>query len=152
MGLFDLFKKEKKNTHTSVANVIDTFTFKSNQHQRFENDLPIKEIQKCIRIISVEKNINGCSGYKLKPGEGIIFRIINGDTNQPQMSAKPMNVVKQSNNMVEFRGYKTIAQTPFGWQEFDLSDYGLTIIYESGNIEKCILHMYDRNTRIEYMK
>ena len=32
------------------------------------------------------------------------------------------------------------------------ADYGLTIKFENEEVEKCILHMYDRNVDIEYLK
>ena len=54
--------------------------------------------------------------------------------------------------MAEFRGFPIEAQTPFGWQEIDYSDYGLTIYYKNSNVCKCVLHMYDRGVDLEYRK
>jgi len=134
------------------AESIQPFTFKSNCHQRYENNQPVKGLQECIRTVRVEKNTNGCPGYKLQPGIGYIVKIFNDDLCKPTMSDKPMKVVSKSDNVTELRGFPIEAQSPFGWQEVDYSDYGFTVYYKNGTVEKCVLHMYDRNIRIEYMK
>lgn len=135
-----------------TAELSIAFVFESNQHQRYENGNPVQGLQECPRTIKVEKNVNGCSGYQLKNGDGYIVRMINGDTGQPQMSAKPMRIIKSTVTEVIFRGYMVSAQTPFGFQDFDMSDYGLTVSLEDGKVAKCVLHMYDRNADIEYRK
>ena len=137
-----------KTTELSIA----SFVFESNQHQRYENGNPVQGLQECPRTIKVEKNVNGCSGYQLKNGDGYIVRMINGDTGQPQISAKPMRVIKSTVTEVILRGYMVSTQTPFGFQDFDMSDYGLTVSLEDGKVVKCVLHMYDRNADIEYRK
>ena len=129
---------------------IEPFVFKSNCHQRYEGAYPKMGLQECLRTVSVVKNTNGCSGYQLQPGDGYIIKIFNDDAGKPNMADKPMRVVRKTDTSVELRGYKVNAQTPFGWQEIDLADYGLLVHYENGKICKCVLHMYDRNTFIEY--
>ena len=129
---------------------IEPFVFKSNCHQRYEGAYPKMGLQECLRTVSVVKNTNGCSGYQLQPGDGYIVKIFNDDAGKPNMADKPMRVVRKTDTSVELRGYKVNAQTPFGWQEIDLADYGLLVHYENGKICKCVLHMYDRNTFIEY--
>lgn len=139
-------------TTKAVELSIAPFVFESNQHQRYENGNPVKGLQECPRTVKVEKNVNGCSGYQLNNGDGYIVRIINGDTGQPQMSAKPMRVIKSTASEVTLRGYMVSAQTPFGFQDVDMSDYGLTVSLKDGKVVKCVLHMYDRNVDIEYRK
>ena len=129
---------------------IEPFVFKSNCHQRYEGAYPKMGLQECLRTVSVVKNTNGCSGYQLLPGDGYIIKIFNDDAGKPNMADKPMRVVRKTDTSVELRGYKVNAQTPFGWQEIDLADYGLLVHYENGKVCKCVLHMYDRNTFIEY--
>ena len=129
---------------------IEPFVFKSNCHQRYEGTYPKMGLQECLRTVSVVKNTNGCSGYQLQPGDGYIVKIFNDDAGKPNMADKPMRVVRKTDTSVELRGYKVNAQTPFGWQEIDLADYGLLVHYENGKVCKCVLHMYDRNTFIEY--
>lgn len=131
---------------------IAPFVFESNQHQRYENGNPVKGLQECPRTVKVEKNINGCSGYQLKSGDGYIVRMINGDTGQPQMSAKPMRIIKSTATEVVLRGYMVSAQTPFGFQDIDMADYGLSVSLKDGKVVKCVLHMYDRHVDIEYKK
>ena len=129
---------------------IEPFVFKSNCHQRYEGAYPKMGLQECLRTVSGVKNTNGCSGYQLQPGDGYIIKIFNDDAGKPNMADKPMRVVRKTDTSVELRGYKVNALTPFGWQEIDLADYGLLVHYENGKICKCVLHMYDRNTFIEY--
>lgn len=127
------------------------FVFQSSSHQRYENNVPVLGLQKCLRTISVEKNINGCRGYRLSPGIGYIVKIFNNDLEKPQMSDKPMLVVNKTFNKIELRGYPIEAQGPFGWVYVDYRDYGLTVFYKNDEVEKCVLHMFDRNIDIEYM-
>lgn len=134
------------------AESIQPFTFKSNCHQRYENGTPVKGLQECLRTVSVVKNTDGCPGYKLQPGIGYIVRIYNDDLGKPNMSDKPMGVVRKTDTSIELRGFPIEAQSPFGWQEVDYRDYGFVVYHKNGQVEKCVLHMYDRNVRIEYMK
>lgn len=133
------------------VSLIEPFTFKSNCHQRYENGQPKMGLQECFRTVYVEKNIDGCNGYRLEPGVGYIVKVFNDDLGKPNMSDKPMKVVRKTENFVELRGFPIEAMSPFGWQEVDYSVYGLTVHYEHGKINKCVLHMYDRDIRIEYL-
>lgn len=128
------------------------FVFKSTCHQRYENIIPVKGLQRCLRTVSVEKNVNGCSGYMIKPGDGYIVKLFNNDIGQPNMSDKPMRVKSISNDLVVLQGYPLKAMSPFGWMDVDYSEYGLDVYYSNGEIEKCVLHMYERDTYIEYRK
>ena len=131
--------------------ILKNFVFVSNCHQRFEHDVPVMGEQNCLRTVSVEKNINGCEGYKLAPGDGYIVKVFNNDVNRPNMTDKPMRIVRQTSNMVELRGFPIEAISPLGWMELDYRDYGFVVYYEGGEVSKCVLHMYDRDIRIEYM-
>lgn len=132
--------------------------FESSSHQRFENCIPVKGLQECSRTIKIEDNINGCNGYDIIPGDGYIVSIINGNGNHPlwrnnyQMSPKPMRITAKSNTEISLRGYDVLAMTPFGYQNFDMSDYGITLFIENNVIVKCRLDMFDRDTYIEYYK
>ncbi len=144
-------RQAKLKAERELATSIEPFTFKSNCHQRYENNAPQMGLQECIRTISVEKNTNGCKGYKLAPGLGCIVKVYNDDLGRPNMSDKPMKVVRKTADMVELRGFLIEAMSPFGWQEVDYADYGFVVYYKNGRVDKCVLHMYDRNTRIEYL-
>ena len=139
-------------TKASEKNEFTPFVFKSTCHQRYENLMPVRGLQQCLRTISVEKNINGCSGYLIKPGDGYIVKLFNNDTGQPNMSDKPMRVKSISKDLVVLQGYPLKARSPFGWMDVDYSEYGLDVHYRNGVIEKCVLHMYERDTFIEYRK
>ena len=145
-------RQERLKAEREQAASVQPFTFQSNCHQRYENGSPVRGLQDCLRTVSVVKNTNGCPGYRLQPGIGYIVKIYNDDLGKPNMSEKPMKVVRKTADMLELRGFPIEAQSPFGWQEVDYSDYGFIVYYRNGQIDKCVLHMYDRNIRIEYMK
>lgn len=147
----ELERQAKLKAEREQKKSIQPFTFRSNCHQRYENDTPVMGLQECIRTVSLVKNTDGCPGYKLAPGVGYIVKIYNDDLGKPNMSDKPMKVVTKSADMVELRGFPIMAQSPFGWQDVDYSDYGFVVYYKNGQVEKCVLHMYDRNIRLEYL-
>lgn len=132
--------------------------FESHSHQRFEQGIPVRGLQVCNRAVKIEENINGCNGFNIQPGDGYIISILNLDGNHPmwgnnyQMSPKPMRLVRKTSNEISLRGYEVLAQTPFGFQEIDMSDYGITLYIENNEIVKCRLDMFDRNIYIEYYK
>ncbi len=132
--------------------------FNSTSHLRFENGVPIKGIQKCNRAIKIENSANGCNGYDGVDDDGYIVSILNQDQAHPvwgdnyQMSPKPMRLIRKDSSTVSLRGYSVLAQTPFGWTNIDLSDYGITLYAENDEIVKCRLDMFDRNIYIEYYR
>ena len=71
-----------------------------------------------------------------------------------QKYKKKIEVIRAQKNddFVSLRGYMVLAQTPFGWDNFDMSDYGITLYAQDDEIVKCRLDMFDRNTYIEYYK
>lgn len=118
-----------------------------------EYDNPVGDLQQeCFRIVSLEKNTNGCPGYKLDPGIGYIVKIYNDDLKKPNISDKPMKLIYKSEDMVALRGFPILAQALFGWAKLDYTDYGFVVYYDKGQVNKCVLHMYDRNLRFEYMQ
>ena len=128
------------------------FEFKSSSHQRFQGGIPVMGIQYCERTLSLVINQDGCPGYRISKHDGYIIRAINGDTGQQQFAPKPMRLVATNNDSYLLRGYEVDAQTPFGWQTIDLSDYGFEVRYKDGEVHSCILYMYDRDVRIEYYR
>lgn len=160
MGFLDFLfgaKKDEQHKTKPVAPkqstpAMEPFVFKSDCHQRFENSSEVMGLQHCIRTVSVEKNTNGCHGYKLNPGDGYIVKVFNDDLGKPNMSDKPMRIISKTADKIELRGFPIEAQTPFGWQEVDYRDYGLTVYYSNGRVSKCVLHMFDRNVDLEYRK
>lgn len=127
------------------------FVFCSKQHQRYQNGQPVMGLQVCPRTISVVNNTDGCPGYKIQAGDGVIVKIFNDDLRKPLMSDKPMRVVGKTNDTIELRGYELLAQGPFGWQSVDYSCYGLTVSLKEGRVIKCVLHMFDRCVDLCYM-
>lgn len=144
--------QEKPMSSKPTIPTMEPFVFKSDCHQRFENGNKVMGLQQCSRTVSVEKNTSGCRGYKLNPGEGYIVKVFNDDLGKPNMSDKPMRIVSKTADKIELRGFPIEAQTPFGWQEVDYGDYGFTVYYSNGKVDKCVLHMFDRNVDLEYRK
>lgn len=144
--IFGSEQMTEKDNNTSFS----PFVFNSNQHQRYEQGNAVMGEQNHVRTVRVEKNISGCKGYKLKPGRGYIIKIYNDDLGKPNMSDKPMDLISLTNEKAIFRGFPVEAMSPFGWQEVDYRDYGLTVYYTDGEVSRCVLHMYDRNVDIEY--
>lgn len=142
------FQEQKRQEEKMLSN----FDYDSTCHQRYENGRPVRGLQICPRYIKIRKNTNGCSGYQLTNGDGYILTATNGETGKPQFSPKPMRVVKFTDAEILLKGYTVSAQTPFGWQDIDLSDYGFSIFLDKGSVKKCVLHLYDRNVDLEYMK
>lgn len=92
----ELERQAKLKAEREQKESIQPFTFRSNCHQRYENDTPVMGLQECIRTVSMVKNTDGCPGYKLAPGVGYIVKIYNDDLGKPNMSDKPMKVVKKN--------------------------------------------------------
>ena len=136
------------------------FIFKSRDHLRYENGVHVggPHAGGANRAVKVEPNINGCKGYDIQEGEGYIVTIYNLDGVHPlwgnnvQMTPKPMRIVIQSADKIVLRGYPVKAKSPWGWIDFDGQDYGLTIYIQDEEVDKCVLHLYDRNVDIEYWK
>lgn len=143
-------QKHTKVETTISSLTIEPFVFTSNCHQRYEKGSEVMGLQVCGRTVRVEKNTDGCKGYKLTPGDGYIVKVFNDDLGKPNMSDKPMRVISKTTEKIELRGFPIEAQTPFGWQEVDYRDYGLTIYYSGDRVSKCVLHMFDRNVDLEY--
>ncbi len=151
MGLFDFLKEENNKRNLD-------FVFNSSDHLRYEGGRQVSGPHGgARRAVKVEPNINGCEGYNVKGGIGYIVTIYNLDgnsligQNNVQMTPKPMKIITQSSEKIELRGYPIQVISPIGWVDFNGSDYGLTILLKNGNIENCILHMYDRNVDIKYL-
>ncbi len=152
-----IFDGEEKGQKSGNEIELD-FVFKSSDHLRYQDDIHVSGPHGgAARAIKVEPNINGCEGYNIKGGEGYIVTVYNLDGNHPiwqnnvQMTSKPMNIVSRSSSKIVLRGYRVEAMSPFGWVDFNGEDYGLSIYLENNKLEKCILHMHDRNVDIEYL-
>lgn len=128
----------------------EVLLFKSNEHQRYENGQPVMGLQHCQRTIQIEINKGDIQEYLLKPNDGFIVRIYNDDEGCGQMSAKPMKIYRQTDNVVELRGYPVQAITPFGWQPIDYSTYSFLVFFNNGEICQCAMCMLDRGVVIVY--
>jgi hypothetical protein len=142
-------QKEKKNRNYSsdISCCLDLndFLFKSSDHLRYENGVHVSGPHGGAgRVVKVESNLNGGSGYS------VTMYNLDGDhpvwQNNVQLSPKQMEVIESSDKKIVLRGFGQ------DLMEESFSDFGLSILLENGNVEKCILHMHDRNINIEYLK
>lgn len=116
------------------------FVFHSSDHLRYENGRHVSGPHGgAPRAVKVEANISGNEGYTVT--------MFNTDGGQAvvQMAPKQMKLVGADNEKIQLKGYGRDAMGA------SFADYGLTIYHDDGNIEKCILHMFDRNVDIEYL-
>jgi len=120
------------------------FVYKSSDHLRYENGKHVSGPHNgARRAITVQPNING--------GEGYTVTLFNLDGNHPvwrnnvQMAPKQMKIVQQSSDKIVLRGYGVDSMGS------SFADYGLTIYFLNGEVNKCILHMHDRNVDVEYL-
>lgn len=136
-----------RNTQKANTTKIDLndFLFKSSDHLRYENKLHVSGPHGIAnRALKIENNISGGSGFSVT--------IFNLDGNHPvwqnniQMSPKQMKIVESEENKISLKGF---GRDPMG---ASFEDYGFTIILKNEEVEKCILHIYDRCVDIEYIK
>ena len=119
--------------------------FASKDHIRYENGIHVSGPHG-----GAGRGIQIVPNFELK--EGYLVTIYNQAGLHPlwgnniQMAPKQMKVVSKTANEIELRG--------FGHDMFGntFSDYGITLKIYDGELEKCILHMFDRNIDIEYQK
>ncbi|TQD39163.1 hypothetical protein FKR84_06245 [Haloflavibacter putidus] len=117
------------------------FVFHSSDHIRYENGIRVSGPHKgAPRAIKVEPNITG--------GDGLTVTLFNTDGGQPsvQMAPKQMKIQSADNEKIELVGFGTDQMGA------SFSDYGLSIYHNQGKLRKCVLHMFDRNVDIEYLK
>lgn len=117
------------------------FVFHSSDHLRYENGRHVSGPHGgAPRAIKVEANISGNEGYTVT--------MFNTDGGQAvvQMAPKQMKLIGANSEKIQLKGY---GRDPMG---ASFADYGLTIFHDDGNIEKCVLHMYDRGVDIEYLR
>ena len=117
------------------------FVFHSSDHLRYEYGRQVSGPHGgAPRAIKVEPNVNSNKGYTVT--------MLNTDGGEAvvQMAPKQMKIIEHVNDKIVLRGY--------GYDDMGSSfdDYGLSILYKNNDIEKCILHMHDRNIDIEYLK
>jgi len=116
------------------------FVFHSSDHLRYENGRHVSGPHGgAPRAVKVEANISGNEGY--------IVTMFNTDGGQVvvQMAPKRMKLVGIDNEKIQLVGFGRDAMGA------SFSDYGLTIYHDDGSIEKCVLHLFDRNIDIVYL-
>ncbi len=134
--LIEFYSDEISNKKNKIG-----FTFNSSTHLRYENGIKVSETKNdAPRALKVEPNLNGGEGYSVT-----LFNTDNGQVNV-QMAPKQMKIKSGDKDKLELIGFGT---DPIG---FSYADYGLTVYQSNGKLIKCILHIFDRNIKIEYLK
>jgi hypothetical protein len=140
--------------HENVKTSIDLSKvyFASGSHQRYENDIPVKGMQKCGRAVKIENNINGGEGYSVTVYTLDSVHPVWG--NNVIMGTKPMKIISQTSDKIVLRGfgYDQRALALGAGDDASFAHYGLSIYLKYGEIDKIVSHLHDRNVDIEYYK
>ena len=120
-------------------------TFFSSHHKRYESGVDKYGLQEgAHRGIEILRHESINDAYKVT--------MYNMDGNHPvwrtniQMHPKRMKIIFQNDSKIELRGFGNDSiGTPF-------SGYGITLHLVNNDIDRVILHMFDRNVDIEYFK
>ena len=142
-----LFQKQTSNNQKfSPSKVdLDDFKFTSSDHIRYENGVDNYGHQKgAHRFIEIVKHNIAKDAFKVT--------IYNMDGKHPvsgtniQMQPKRMKIISQSDSQIELRG--------FGNDElgFPFSGYGLTLHLKEDEVERIVLHVFDKKVDLEYFK
>lgn len=130
---------------------LTSFEFISDYQTLIDGITKTTESRRSVCVFVVDKNIAGCYGFRLKPGDGYIVKADNGNPENPVIPEMPMRIVETTPGTVELRGFTVEVKTTVGWQPFDNSDYGLTIFRDSkGHVAKCTVHRFSQLLEIEY--
>lgn len=141
--LKNLFNKGDSPSNSKIN--LDNFRFISSDHIRYENGIDNYGHQKgAHRGIEILKHDSVKDAFKVT--------MYNMDGNHPvwgtniQMHPKRMEIISQSDSKIELRGFGNDALgTPF-------SGYGITLHLNNTEVERVVLHMFDKKVDIEYFK
>ena len=125
-----------------MVNLSD-YKFVSDDHVRIQNG------QK-----SDKNNKGAWRGVRIQTSDNITFTVtiynLSGIHpvwgNNIQMAPKQMKIQEQNESLIKLRGYGYDAMGG------SFADYGLTLHISNQDIEKVVLHMFDRNIEIIYLK
>jgi hypothetical protein len=128
--------------------------FRSTAHQRFENGVAVRGLQKdCIRCVKIEPNISGNEGYTVTIfAEGGNHPVWG---NNVIMAPKQMKFVGKHDNIVELRGFgydENALAIGAPTKDASFANYGILLFIENEQVERIQLNMYDRNISIVYLK
>ena len=123
----------------------------STHHQRYQNGIPVMGDQFCNRMIKIEnKDFSTMfDGLDVTPKQGFLVTMWNMDTLTPtqHMQPKVMEMVADTGDKILLRG---IELKSMGRVLYDNNDYGISLYTPNRQVEKCVLHLYDRGVDIEY--
>lgn len=123
----------------------------STHHQRYQNGIPVMGDQFCNRMIKIEnKDFSTMfDGLDVTPKQGFLVTMWNMDTLTPtqHMQPKVMEMVADTGDKILLRG---IELKSMGRVLYDNTDYGISLYTPNRQVEKCVLHLYDRGVDIEY--
>lgn len=125
-------RRKQEEQQRREESFLSNFEFDSTCHQRYENGQPVRGLQVCPRYIKIKKNINGCSGYQLTPGDGYILTATNGDTGQPQFAPKPMRVVKISDSEILLKGIVSLRKRLLDGKKWIIATMALSCPIKTG--------------------
>jgi hypothetical protein len=142
--------RSKKNIAETIGKTqtvdLSNVYFVSDSHQRYENGVAVRGLQQgCKRAVKIENNISGNEGYSVTIYTLDGARPFGG--NNVIMRTKPMKVIQRSEEKIILRGfgYDKMAFAMGAGNDASFANYGLSIYLKYDEIDKCTLHMHDRN-------
>jgi hypothetical protein len=144
-----LYQKDEaqpdSNTNANSKFDLNNFRFLSSDHIRYENGVDNYGHQKgAHRGLEIVKHDSVQDAFKVT--------MYNMDGNHPvwgtriQMHPKRMKIISQNNDKIELKGF---GNDPLG---VPFSSYGITLHLINDDVERVVLHMYDKKVDIEYFK
>lgn len=140
--LINFLRKQRNDNSESGQLSLSNLDFVSTEHTRVENGSRKRNNAK--RTIKIESNPQIRDSY--------LVTIYNNEGQHPfwgdnvQMAPKRMKIKSQTDQKIELIG--------FGVDDMggSFADYGLTILSNSSQVNKLILHLIDRKIDIEYVR
>ena len=124
--------------------------FKSSDHIKYKNGKQVAIPSGDTNIaIKIETHIDGIEGYSVTSYNLDDVPPIWG--NNIDMCSKQMKIIDAQSNKTVLRGFGE-DPSAMGHPEGVYSNFGATILHPSNEIEKIILHFYNHNIDIEYLK
>ena len=124
--------------------ILNDFKFFSNSHSRYQNNSLVGSVDDVYRGIYIQRKLPNENVYL------VTIYILDDEKSRwgdnIQMATKQMKVINETDAKIDLKG--------FGYDNLGSSfaDYGITLIINGNEVDKIILHMFDRNVEMHYFR
>lgn len=123
---------------------LNDFKFLSNSHSRYQSNSLVGSVDDVYRGIHIQKKLPEENVYL------VTIYILDDEKSRwgdnIQMATKQMKIEQSNNSLIQLRGY---GEDPMG---NTFTDYGITIYFDYNDVQKVVLHLFDRNVEMHYSK